>query len=267
MRKDLNGEPSTFTLTGRDASIIMGFDDEALVALWQRKRGEGEKDRGPSLVGELAKASLAANKAAFERATGRKVVTGETRLRHPRLRWMGAILEGRLEDGALFEAKFVPGSDIEPLSARIAFLAHVQHDLWAAQAKVAALSILTGDGRWFETSIEADPLYQHLLLTAEKRFLRALEAGERPTRFLLEPPASEAAPLTVVDMSSSREWAQAAREFKMTARAHAEHERARARLAKLLPADVFRGAAAGVVAERVPLGPVRFSLIEAAPHA
>jgi hypothetical protein len=32
------------------------------------------------------------------------------------------------------------------------------------------LSIITGGGKWVEMTIPADPLYQHLLLAAEKKF-------------------------------------------------------------------------------------------------
>ena len=270
MAKNSYREPAsfkTFTITGMDARIIMGADEEALQKLWRRKRGQADPDPEDTLFSELAKASVAANRAQFERRTGRKVAEGEKRLRHPRLRWMGAILDGRLEDGTLLEAKFAPASLLTAASARAMFLATAQHDLWVAQAKVAALSIVTADGRWFEGTVEADPLYQHLLLTAEKRFLRCLESGEPPTRFLLEAAASEAAPLTVVDMSGSREWAQAARQFRATARAHAEHEHAKKRLAQLLPPEAFRGSAAGVVLERAPVGGLRFALMSDAANA
>jgi hypothetical protein len=37
------------------------------------------------------------------------------------------------------------------------------------------LSIITGGGKWAEMTIPADPLYQHLLLAAEKRFWESAE--------------------------------------------------------------------------------------------
>ena len=43
----------------------------------------------------------------------------------------------------------------------------VQHDM-VTNAKQAVLSVITGGGKWGESSISADPLYQHHLLTAEK---------------------------------------------------------------------------------------------------
>jgi hypothetical protein len=42
-----------------------------------------------------------------------------------------------------------------------------QHNMWVTNARMAVLSIITGGGKWVEIAITADPLYQHLLLTAE----------------------------------------------------------------------------------------------------
>jgi hypothetical protein len=50
-------------------------------------------------------------------------------------------------------------------------------------AKTAALSIITGGGKWVEIAITADPLYQHLILTAEKKFWRYVEGGDPPRLF------------------------------------------------------------------------------------
>jgi hypothetical protein len=50
------------------------------------------------------------------------------------------------------------------------------------------LSIITGGGKWVEIAIGADALYQHLLLTAEKKFWRCVENGEPPRLFGVEPP-------------------------------------------------------------------------------
>jgi hypothetical protein len=57
-------------------------------------------------------------------------------------------------------------------------MAQVQHNMWVTNSKAAVLSIITGGGKWVEIAIPADCLYQHLLLTAEKRFWR--ESPQRP---------------------------------------------------------------------------------------
>ena len=43
----------------------------------------------------------------------------------------------------------------------------LQHNMWVANARSAVLSIITGGGV-VEMTIHPDPLYQHLLITAEK---------------------------------------------------------------------------------------------------
>ena len=59
-------------------------------------------------------------------------------------------------------------------------MAELQHNMWVTNARLAALSIITGGGKWVEIAITADSLYQHLLLTAEKKFCRCVESGEPP---------------------------------------------------------------------------------------
>src|SRR5262249_58148367 len=39
-----------------------------------------------------------------------------------------------------------------------------------------------------ETWANADPLYQHLIVTAERKFWRCVESGEQPQLFGVEPP-------------------------------------------------------------------------------
>src|SRR6476661_4234404 len=56
-------------------------------------------------------------------------------------------------------------------------------------SRLAALSVITGGGKWVEIKITADSLYQHLLLTAEKKFWRCVESGEPPRLFGVEPRA------------------------------------------------------------------------------
>jgi hypothetical protein len=58
--------------------------------------------------------------------------------------------------------------------------AQLQHNMWVTNARLAALSVITGGGKWVEIKISADPLYQHLLLTAENKFSRCVESGEPP---------------------------------------------------------------------------------------
>jgi hypothetical protein len=73
---------------------------------------------------------------------------------------------------------------------------------------MAVLSIITGGGKWVEISVAADPLYQHLLLTAEKKFWRCVSFGEPPRLFGVEPPRPRIEAVRSVDMASSNAWAE-----------------------------------------------------------
>jgi hypothetical protein len=86
-------------------------------------------------------------------------------------------------------------------------------------------------------TIKADPLYQHLLLTAEKKFWRCVQDGEPPRLFGVEAPRPRPQAVRIVDMSESNSWSELAAIFCKTRSAHQEHEGAKADLKKLVPED------------------------------
>src|SRR3989442_321388 len=137
-----------------------------------------------------------------------------------------------------------------------------------ANVKVAVLSIITGGGKWVEITIPADSLYQHLLLTAEKKFWRCVETGEPPRLFGVEPPQARIEAVRVVDMSSSNSWAEFAGIFLRTREAYGEHERPKPELKALLPEDAREGIGQGIRARRSKNGAVSFDVLETeAAHA
>ena len=85
-------------------------------------------------------------------------------------------------------------------------MAQLQHNMWVIQSRSAVLSIITGGGKWVEMTIPVDPLYQHLLLTAERKFWRCVESGEAPHLFGVEPPRPRIEAVRIVDMTSSNSW-------------------------------------------------------------
>ena len=68
------------------------------------------------------------------------------------------------------------------------YMPQLQHNMWVVAARSAVLSVITGGGKWVEIKTHADPLYQHLIVTAERKFWRCVESGEPPTLFGVEPP-------------------------------------------------------------------------------
>jgi hypothetical protein len=147
-------------------------------------------------------------------------------------------------------------------------MAQVQHNMWVTNAREAALSIITGGGKWVEITVPADALYQHLLLTAERKFWRCVESGEPPRLFLVEPPRPRIAAVRIVDMSSSNAWAEFAAVFRLTRSGFVEHEKAKAELKALMPEDAKEAFGRGIRARRSKAGAVSFDLLEPeAPHA
>ena len=143
------------------------------------------------------------------------------------------------------------------------YIAQLQHYMWVTNATTAALSIITGGGKWVELTISADSLYQHLLLTAEKKFWRCVKSGEPPRLFLAEPPRVRIEAMRIVDMSSSNSWAEFAGIFRRTRSAFLEHENAKAELKALMPEDAKEAIGHGVRAKRSKSGAISFDLVGA----
>jgi predicted phage-related endonuclease len=251
-------------LGGSDARIVMGQDESALIRLWREKRGELEPvDLSGNLVVQLGIVTEPLNRHWFEQNTGLVIKEVQRWIRHPVIRWLAATLDGVVEGtGAVFEAKFMLPWSFSEESAAERHMAQLQHNMWITNAREAALSIITGGGKWVEIAIPADPLYQHLLLTAEKKFWRCVESGEPPRLFGVEPPRPRIEAVRVVDMSGSNSWAEFAALYRETRDASIAHERARAELKSLLPEDAKEAFGHGVRARRSRSGAVSFDLLE-----
>ena len=242
----------------------MGDDERALIRLWHEKRGEVEpEDLSDDLVVQLGAATEELNRRWFERNTDQVVVDVQRRVQHPVLRWMAATLDGMVKDtGAVFEAKFMLPWAFSEEAAAEKHMAQLQHNMWVTNAKLSALSIITGGGKWVEIEIAADPLYQHLLLTAEKKFWRCVESGEPPRLFGVEPSRPRIAAVRMVDMSASNAWAEFAAIYRKTRGAFVEHERAKSELKGLMPEDAKEAFGHGVRAKRSKSGAISFELLE-----
>jgi predicted phage-related endonuclease len=249
---------------GSDARVLMGSDEAALQRLWREKRGEAEpEDLSGNLIVQLGLATEPLNRAWYERNTGRTITNVERHIRHPVVRWMGATLDGLIEgSGAVFEAKFMLPWSFSEEAATQKHMAQLQHNMWVSNAKAAALSIITGGGKWVEIVVSADPLYQHLLFTVEKKFWRCVESGEPPRLFDVEPPRPRIEAVRVVDMSNSNSWGAFADLFRTTRDAFLDHERAKSELKTLMPEDAKEALGHGVRAKRSKSGAVSFELLE-----
>ena len=146
-------------------------------------------------------------------------------------------------------------------SAAEKHMPQLQHNMLVTGARKDYLSILTGGGKWVSIEVEADPVYQTVLLQVERIFWRCVQTGEVPSVFGAEPPRAKLPIVRVVDMGPSNAWAEYAAIFARTRAAHAEHETAKGELKSLVPEDAKEAFGHGLRAKRSRSGAISFELI------
>ena len=167
---------------GSDARIIMGATRRRCFGFGGRSAARlSPEDLSRNLIVQLGKATERLNREWFQAATGQHITDVQKHIRHPGLHWMGATLDGRVEaSGAVFESKFMLPWSFSEEAAAEKYAAQLQHNMFVVAARTAVLSIITGGGKWVEIKTHADPLYQHLIVTAERKFWRCVENWRAP---------------------------------------------------------------------------------------
>jgi predicted phage-related endonuclease len=249
---------------GSDARIIMGEDEAALVRLWREKRGDAEPaDLSGNLIVQLGLATEELNRHWYEANTGQIITDIQKRVFHPALKWMAATLDGRVVGtDAVFESKFMLPWSFSEEGALAKYSPQLQHNMCVVVARTAVLSVITGGGKWVEIVAHADPLYQHLIVTAERKFWRCVENGEEPKVFGVEPPKPRIEAIRIVDMSTSNAWAEFAGRFAETRQAHLDHENAKTELKGLVPEDAKEAIGHGLRAKRSKSGSISFEVLQ-----
>src|ERR1700728_1234997 len=265
MSRHFNPAERRHFIGGSDARIIMGNDEAALLRLWQEKRGEVEpEDLSGNLIVQLGVVTEDLNRRWYEVNTGQVITDIQRRVKHPVIRWMAATLDGRVESsGAVYEAKFMLPWSFSEEAAAEKYMPQLQHNMWVIAARKAVLSVITGGGKWVEIATHADPLYQHLIVTAERKFWRCVENGEPPCLFGVDPPKPRLEAVRIVDMTTSNAWAEYAAIFVRTREAHQEHERVKAGLKSLMPEDAQQAYGHGIRAKRSKSGAISLDLVRA----
>jgi predicted phage-related endonuclease len=259
-----------YFIGGSDARIIMGKDEKALLRLWREKREEeAPQDLSDVLIVQLGLATEDLNRRWYEVNSGKRVSDIQRQLKHRSIPWMAATLDGLvIETGAVFEAKFMLPWSFSEAAAAEKHMAQLQHNMLVAGTRKSVLSIITGGGSWIQLSVEADPIYQTILIAAEKAFWQSVKTGQPPALFDCEPPKPRIEAARVVDMTASNSWAELANLFTQTRQAHADHERARSELKGLVPEDAKEAIGHGIRAKRSKSGAISFDLVGAeASHA
>jgi predicted phage-related endonuclease len=242
----------------------MGTDEAALFHLWQEKRGEtGPEDLSGDLIVQLGTATEDLNRSWYERNTGHRVTDVQRLVKHSAIPWMGATLDGIVEQtAAVFEAKFMLPWSFSEEAAAEKYMAQLQHNMWVTHLRSAALSVITGGGKWVEISVPMDPLYLSILVSAEKKFWRCVQSGEVPHLIMADSPRARIEAVRIVDMSTSNSWAEFSTLFRNTRTAFLEHERAKTELKALMPEEAKEAIGHGVRAKRSKSGAVSFDLLQ-----
>jgi predicted phage-related endonuclease len=242
----------------------MGKDQVALLRLWKEKRGEAPPlDLSSNLIVQLGSVTEDLNRRWYELQSGHRVGDVQRHMIHPSIPWMAATLDGLVkESGAVFEAKFMLPWSFSQEAAAEKHMAQLQHNMLVTNKTKSVLSIITGGGKWVELAIEADPIYQTVLIAIEKAFWQSVRTGEPPAIFDCDPPKPRIEAVRVVDMNASNSWAEFAALFRNTRQAHLEHEQAKAELKTLMPEDAKEAMGHGIRAKRSKSGAVTFDLIE-----
>jgi len=167
----------------------MGKDEKALLRLWREKRGEeASPDLSGVLTVQLGLATEDLNRRWYEFNSGHRISDVQRHAVHRTIPWMAATLGGLVkETGAVFEAEFMLPSSFSEEAAAERHMAQLQHNMLVAGTKKSVLSIINGGGKWIELTIEADPIYQTILIAAEKSFWRSVKTGEPPALFDCKP--------------------------------------------------------------------------------
>jgi predicted phage-related endonuclease len=262
-KQQLNQDRRHF-VGGSDARIIMGKDEKALLQLWKEKRGEAvSPDLSGELIVQLGVATEDLNRRWYERNAGRRITGVQSRIFHRTIPWMAATLDGLIkETGAVFEAKFMLPWSFSEEAAATKHMAQLQHNMLVANTRMSVLSIITGGGKWIEISVEADPIYQTVLIAVEKAFWHAVRTGEPPIPYDGEPAKTRIEAVRIVDMNASNAWAEFAALYRETRSAHLDHERAKSELKALIPSDAKEAIGHGIRAKRSKSGALAFDLLD-----
>lgn len=256
---------------GSDASIIMGGDPAALIALWEEKRGirEGE-DLSAVLPVQMGAFTEPFNLHWFEQTTGRLVTNeGEARTatRYP---FMRCTLDGLTTNGAghlcVFQAKHVNAySKIEEVAQK--YMAQVHHEMHVCGLRHAILSVFIGTMVYEPVEIECDEFYLAQLIDREREFWRCVEANEPPARMEAVAPPSLPTRFRTVDMTGSNAWATNAADWVANQTAAKKFETAAKEIKALIEADVGTATGHGIEVKRSKAGSLTIKALRAVKEA
>ena len=250
-------------LGGSDANIIASGDPDAILHLWQEKRGEVEpEDLSHVLPVQFGVYCEPFNLYWFELMTGRKVSdAGESRV-HPSYPFMACTLDGLTtsEDGtaAVFEAKMVNAfSKIDDVVQR--YMPQLHHCMSVVGIDRAILSVFIGTLKYEIVETRCDDWFLSQLIDREKAFWACVESGEPPADMPVVEPPKPPAEWRTVDMQDSNSWASSAADWLENKDAAKRFDKAVKDIKALVEPDVGLASGHSVQAKRAKNGSIRIT--------
>jgi putative phage-type endonuclease len=168
---------------GSDAAAAVGMSKwKTPLQLWLEKRGEAETSESePMRWGTLLEPVV---RQEYANRTGRTVIVPPGQLRHARLTFAIANVDGIADEEILYEGKTArtaegwgePGSDEVPPD----YMIQTQHCMAVAGLAVAHVAVLIGGSDFRIYEVPADPELQELLLEQEAEFWRRVIENDPP---------------------------------------------------------------------------------------
>jgi predicted phage-related endonuclease len=249
------------SIGGSDANTLMSGDDAAVLALWECKTGRrASDDLSDVLPVVMGSFTEPLNAAWFQKQTGLEIAERDLPLAHPEDSWRTATLDGRLKDGAIWEAKHVNAFG-KPEETLARYQPQLHHNMSVAGAVKAHLSIFRGNADWVWFEVEYDPSYGEAVRKAEWAFWMAVQADEPPVPYPAPPPPKVDA-IREVDFTGNNAWAALAADWLSTREAAAKCDAAKDALKKLIEPDVKRAFGHGVEFSRDKRGALRIAALE-----
>lgn len=235
---------------GSDANVILGGEPDRVHHLWQVKAGKAQPDDlSRVLPVQMGTFTEPFNIRWFEQECRKDVTRNGDQMRSNEHHWMICTLDGVVYDNgvpAVFEAKHVSAfyKDEDVLKK---YQPQLQHNMVVTGYDRAYLSVFFGNHRWSLMCVEADPIYQALLIDVERQFWDSVQRDVPPPAAHIETPVEA---IRKVDMTGHNEWASHAYTWVANRGYAKSFNDAASELKKLVEPDVVEAYGAGIVIKR-----------------
>lgn len=236
-------------LTASRIAVLMEGDAEKIMDLWKELVGDPSwvapdfSDNWPVFFGSATEGT---NLIWFAKKHGSVSRVGDVVIHSAKP--YAATLDGWSDQYKCpVECKTVGGFEkFDVVVAR--YQPQMQFQMYLTQAKQCALSVIEGGREPRVELIDRDDAYINIMLERADAFMKCVENMQRPVD--IEPAAPPVKPIRTYDYSTNNTWCDLANTFMNSKPAAQIHEKTKAELKDLVPADAQRVIGGGIIVER-----------------